>query len=151
MSLPHHGTEDWRGFYGSCHWSRTKNSNLLKSGPSWLTFSLLRWYKLVQAGTSAKKKVVGMLMQFSINLCSLPSLHLPQDLVPWVHMISLIIYLVFTVFLLYTLTSLFTLMKMAGAPQSRFPLCLPITAVSFCTQVNSKLFIFITIVSYHTK
>jgi len=33
--------------------------------------------------------------------------------------------------------------KKAGTPQSGFPLCLPITAVSFRTQLNSKDFLFL--------
>jgi len=41
--------------------------------------------------------------------------------------------------------------KKAGTPQSGFPLCLPITAVSFCTQLNNKDFLFFLLQLYHTK
>src|SRR5712672_1040839 len=40
--------------------------------------------------------------------------------------------------------------KKAGTPQSGFPLCLPITAVIFRTQLNSKDFLFL-LQLYHTK
>ena len=60
------------------HWLRTKNTNLLKFRPSWFIFSLsslFSLYKLVQAGTSANKRFVEILMhsrrRFPFLCCSL--------------------------------------------------------------------------------